>query len=224
MALPAQAVFAAVALGCLLGSRVLRAIGALALGALALLGLDVARHRVVPGANDNASGVAALVALVAAFARDPLERTDVVAVFTDCEETGLGGATAWLGAHRHELDSASTLVVSLDTLGSGEPAVVSRDGALTANYSRDTQSWADRGALRAAVTPPRRVDMVAPTDGSPANHAGLHTLSLTSCAPDGTLGPHYHQPTDTPDNVDYGSVEQCTRLAAGIARVWDSAG
>jgi acetylornithine deacetylase/succinyl-diaminopimelate desuccinylase-like protein len=224
LALPAQAVFAVIAAGCLIGSRMLRAVGAAVLGALMLLGLEAARGRVVPGANDNASGVAALVALMAAFARDPLERTDVIAVFSDCEEVGLGGAAAWLAAHRDELDSTQTLVVSLDTLGSGEPAIVSRDGALTANYARTTQEWADRGALRAAVATPRRIDLVAPTDGSPANHARLHALSLVSCAPDGTLGPHYHRRTDTPATVDYESVEQCTRLAAGIARVWDAAG
>ena len=222
MALLPEAMFALIATGCLVGSRVLRALGATVLGVMTLLGLDVARQRVVPGANDNASGVASLLALMTAFARDPLERTDVIGVFSDCEEVGLGGASAWLAAHGDELDRASTLVVSLDTLGSGEPAVVSRDGALSANYPRATQDWADRGALRAAVPPPRRIDLVAPTDGSPPNHAGLHTLSLVSCAPDGTLGPHYHQPTDTPEHVDHDSVAQCTRLAAGIARVWDS--
>jgi hypothetical protein len=223
MSLVPQTVLALIAIGCLIGSRILRAFGAATLAAMTLLGVDVARRRVVPGANDNASGVAALLALMAAFARDPLEGTEVIGVFSDCEEVGLGGASAWLAAHGDELDRATTLVVSLDTLGSGEPAVVSRDGAVTANYARVTQDWADRGALRAAVSPPRRIDLVAPTDGSPANHAGLHTLSLVSCAPDGTLGAHYHQPSDTPENVDYESVEQCTRLAAGIARVWDAA-
>jgi acetylornithine deacetylase/succinyl-diaminopimelate desuccinylase-like protein len=222
LALTGQAVLAVIAAGCLIGSRVLRAIGALAIAALTLIGLDAARSPLVPGANDNASGVAALAALMAAFARDPLERTDVIGVFSDCEEVGLGGAAAWVRAHRAELDGASTLVVSLDTLGSGEPAVVSRDGALTANYSHATQAWADRGALRAAVAPPRRIDLVAPTDGSPAYHAGLQVLSLTSCAPDGTLGPHYHLPTDLPENVDWDSVDECTRLAGGVARVWDA--
>ena len=222
MALPAQAMFVLIAFACLIGSRVLRALGAGVLGVMALLGLDVARQRVVPGANDNASGVAALLGLMAAFARDPLERTDVIGVFTDCEEVGLGGSTAWVAAHEDELDRASTLVVSLDTLGSGEPAVVSRDGALSANFSTATHDWADRGALRAAVAPPRRIDLVAPTDGSPPNHAGFHTLSLLSCGPDGTLGPHYHQPSDTPENVDFDSVENCAHLAAGIARVWDA--
>ena len=53
---------------------------------------------------------------MAAFSRDPLERTDVIGVFSDCEETGLGGATAWVAARAHELDVDSTLVVSLDWL------------------------------------------------------------------------------------------------------------
>lgn len=222
-ALPWQIALAAIALGSLIGSRLLRLMGGVASAASTLLALDIARSRVVPGANDNASGVAALVALTAAFARDPLERTDVVAIFSDCEEVGLGGIAAWLDAHGAELQPASTLVVSLDTLGSGEPAVVSRDGAVTAVFSSDTQDWADRGALRAAVPPPRRVDLIASTDAIVAHHAGLRALSLVSVDADGTLGRHYHQPSDTPDNVDHESVEHCTRLAAGVARVWDSA-
>ncbi len=223
LALGAQLLIGLVTLGCLAGSRVLRAVGALGLAALTLVGLDVARGRVVPGANDNATGVAALLALVAAFARDPLERTDLVAVFTDCEETGLGGAAAWAAAHSGELAAAGTLVVSLDTLGSGQPAVVTSEG-LTASYARDALEWADRGALRAAVAPPVRTTMAAPTDALAAQHAGLRALSLVSVDENWTLGKHYHRPTDTPENVDWDSVESCTRMAAGIARVWDAAG
>jgi acetylornithine deacetylase/succinyl-diaminopimelate desuccinylase-like protein len=217
-----HAAFALIALGCLLGGRVLRALGGLGLAVFAVAGLDVARNHVVPGANDNATGVASLLALVAALARDPLERTDVVAVFTDCEEVGQGGAAAWVRAHRSELDPARTLVVSLDTLGSGTPAIVGRDGALTAVYRSESKDWADRGALRAAVPPPRRCDLVAPTDAIVAQHAGLRAVSLVSVAADGSLGPHYHLPTDMPANVDWASVDDCTRLAGGIARVWDA--
>jgi hypothetical protein len=223
LGLGAQLALSLVALGCLAGSRIARAAGAAVLGALTLLGVDVARSRIVPGANDNATGVGALLALTAAFARDPLERTDVIAVFTDCEEVGLGGIEAWLEAHGDSLDLAGTLVVSLDTLGSGEPALVKRDGALSATYASENHGWADRGALRAAVAPPRRADLTAPTDAIVAHHAGLRALSLVSVDADGTLGPHYHQPTDTAANVDWHSVHQCTRLAGGIARVWDAA-
>jgi len=219
----AQLLIATVAAGCLLGSRVLRALGALGLAFMTLVGIDVARGRPVPGANDNATGVASLLALVAAFARDPLERTDVIAVFPDCEEVGMGGMEAWVKSHQDQLDKAGTFVVSLDSLGAGEPAVVTRESQLLAVYPRENLDWADRGALRAAVPPPARTSMTATTDAIVAHHAGLRALSIVSIDENGTLGPDYHQMTDTPDKVDYGSVEQCTRLAAGIARVWDAA-
>src|SRR4051812_17090897 len=222
-ALPAQLALLLLALGCAVRSRVLRVLGAIGALAGTLLALDIARSQVVPGANDNASGVAAGLALASAFARDPLERTDIVVLFTDCEEVGQGGMAAWLEAHRSQLDAASTIVVGLDTLGSGEPMVVTRDGAVTTRFSAEGHDWADRGALRAAVDPPRRGALIAPTDPIVAQHAGLRVISLVSADAEGRLGPHYHQPTDTPENVDYDSVESCTRLAAGIARVWDSA-
>ena len=77
--------------------------------------------------------------------------------------------------------------------------------------------------MRAAVNPPRRGALIAPTDPIVAQHNGLRALSIVSADAAGTLGPHYHLPSDTPENVDYDSVESCTKLAAGIARVWDSA-
>ena len=92
----AHVAFAAIALGCLTGLRALRAAGAAALAFVAGVGVDVARSPIVPGANDNATGVASLLTLVAAFARDPLERTEVIALFPDCEEVGMGGTAAWL--------------------------------------------------------------------------------------------------------------------------------
>jgi hypothetical protein len=221
--LPVQLALAVVALGCALGSRVLRAIGGGLVLVATLLGLDLLRNRIVPGANDNATGAAAALALAAAFARDPLPRTNVVLVFTDCEEVGLGGMAAWIEAHGAELDPAGTIVVGLDTLGSGEPMVVTRDGAVTAQYDTEGHAWADRGALRAGVNPPRRGSLIAPTDPIVAQHNGLRALSLVSADTEGTLGPHYHLLSDTPENVDYDSVASCTKLAAGIARVWDSA-
>jgi hypothetical protein len=101
---------------------------------------------------------------------------------------------------------------------------VTKESPLLATYAPADLEWADRGALRAALAPPVRTRMTATTDAIVARHAGLRAISLVSIDDAGTLGPHYHQSTDTPDNVDYQSVDQCTRLAAGIARVWDAAG
>lgn len=217
----AHGAFALVAVGSLIGSRLLRLLGAAALAFGAAAGVDVARSRLVPGASDNASGVAAVLALVAAFARDPLERSDVIAVFPDCEEVGMGGMAAWVAGHRGELDAAGTLVVSLDSLGAGAPVVSTRESPVLAKYRDEDLDWADRGALRAGEPPPRRTSLTLPTDAIVARHAGLRAVSILSKDANGRFA-HYHLPTDTPDNVDYESVAHCTRLAGGIARVWDA--
>ena len=119
---------------------------------------------------------------------------------------------AWVAQHRAELDPARTLVVSLDTLGSGEPAVVTRESPLLAVYRREDLDWADRGALRAGVARPRRSSMAATTDGIMAHHAGLRTVSLVSVDDHSTLGPHYHQASDTPGTLDYAFLAGVTRL------------
>jgi Iap family predicted aminopeptidase len=51
-----------------------------------------------------------------------------------------------------------------------------------------------------------------------ARFAGIPALTLLSVGPDGAFG-DYHLPTDTPDRVDWHSVEACVGLAEGIAEV-----
>jgi hypothetical protein len=68
----------------------------LPLGLVAAFVLDTALRSPVPGANDNASGVAALLALAGRLASDPLDETEVLLVFPGAEEAGMGGMRAFL--------------------------------------------------------------------------------------------------------------------------------
>ncbi|HVE67079.1 MAG TPA: M20/M25/M40 family metallo-hydrolase [Solirubrobacteraceae bacterium] len=190
---------------------------------LALAGYaDIARERTVPGANDNATGVAALLALARRLASEPLEHADVVLLAPGCEESGMGGMAAWLRAHGAALDPARTLVLSLDTLGSGTPIVVEAETTLAPHAYRDEElALAEAGAARAGADPPRRWRVGAWTDAVLARVAGLPAISLLSVGPDG-IYTDWHLPTDTPDRVDFASVEACTRIAEGIAREWDA--
>ena len=76
---------AAVAAGSLLGSRLLTKAGAVLSGGFAAAMLDIGLRKVVPGANDNATGVAVLVAMARALAARPAERTRVMLVSTSEE-------------------------------------------------------------------------------------------------------------------------------------------
>jgi hypothetical protein len=206
-------------LGLALAALGFRRAGA-ALLALSLYGaIDVARSPTVPGASDNATGVAAVIALVDQFVREPLEGTEVVALVPGCEESGMGGMAAWM--RMCELDPARTLVLGLDTLGAGEPAVLAAEGPpRRQRYRPEDLDWADRGAALAGLPPPRRFTIGAWTDPVLALMAGLPTVSLVSLRGSGFT--NYHLPTDTPDRVDWDSVERCVRLAAGIAAAWSA--
>jgi hypothetical protein len=207
-------------------SRAGRALRAVAGGSLAYgvaMAADIARSPSVPGASDNATGVAGVLALVGRYAADPLPGTELVAVLPGCEESGMGGMRAWLARARPELDPATTLVLGLDTLGAGEPIVARAEGSLWPwRYREPDLDWADRGAERAGLPRPRRVQLGGWTDPLLAVHAGLPAVSLLSAK--GSWFTNYHQPTDTPDRVDWDSVGACVQLAAGTAEAWSEAG
>ena len=168
--------------------------------------LDQARSATVPGANDNATGVAALLALVERYAREPLEGTEVVAVTPGSEESGLGGMRAWLDGV--SLDRDSTLVICLDTLGSGEPVVASAEGGL----------WPVRYDTSLVPAGVRRYRVGGWTDAALARLAGLRTISLLSVKGNGF--PNYHLPSDTPEKVDFSCVDACLELADTVVREW----
>lgn len=136
----------------------------------------------------------------------------------------MGGMAAWLRtAQARSLDPASTLVLGLDTLGAGEPVVLRAEGPPRRQRYREADlAWADAGADRAGLSRPRRFTIGGWTDPVLALMAGLPAISLLSVS--GTGFTNYHLPTDTPDRVDWESVEWCARLALGIAEVWSGGG
>lgn len=184
--------------------RVLLGVGALAL-------LDTAARRPVPGASDNASGVAAVLAL-AARGRRP--ETEVWVVLPGAEESGMDGMRAFLAAHADELREREHLVLGLDTLGSGTPAVLTHEGGILPH------AYAPEDV---ALVPDdvERWRLGAWTDPILARFAGLRTISLISRNADGGFS-NYHLPSDTPDRVDWDSVEACVDVAERTISAWAS--
>jgi hypothetical protein len=214
---PAFAAAGLVALGSLLGLRLPRLVGGAIFAGGALAAVQCARSPVVPGASDNASGVAGVIALAELYAGEPLDATEVLIVVPGCEESGMGGMRAWMEDAGRRLDARSTLVVGLDTLGAGEPVVATGEG-MTGHYREEDLAWADRGAERAGLPAPRRFRLGGWTDPLVAVNAGLPAVSLLSIRDGGFT--NYHLPTDTPERVDWQSVETCVKLAAGVVGAW----
>ena len=202
------------AIGFLLVALGLRRLGSGLLAASVLADLDIARSPTVPGASDNATGVAAILALAERFAADPLDGAEVVIVSTGCEESGMGGMAAFL---RKKGDGPLFCVVGLDTLGAGTPIVARAEGTiLTHRYRDEDLELADAGARRAGLEPPQRWRIGGWTDPILARFAGLPTISMLSMGPG--YFPNYHWMTDVPEAVDWDCAGRCVAIADGIAR------
>jgi acetylornithine deacetylase/succinyl-diaminopimelate desuccinylase-like protein len=202
----------------LTGRRRLKGLGTFfATGATAAMA-DIGARGVVPGANDNLSAVAVLVALGHALDERPLEGVRVILLSTGAEEGFMEGMQAFGRRHFPSLPRATTEFVCLECLGSPQLCVVEGEGMLRMRYY-DERS---RGALAAAaatagVELKRGLRTVAATDGLISLRAGYPTCTLGGV--DETKFPaNYHWPTDTPDNLCWGSIEGAVAVCEAYLR------
>ena len=207
-----------VLLGVAANARPLRRAGMALCASIVAVFADTARRPPVPGANDNGSGVAAVLGVASDVAGDGPEDLRVVLLSTGSEETMLEGMSAFLRRHRDELDPTRTLVVCLDMVGWDRLLVRESEGVLRRYGSRPQDVELVLEAARAAgveiaVAPPGP----APSDGLAARWMGLPTILLSSVAEDGGY-PHYHRQTDVPENVNVETVVAGRRLCTELVR------
>jgi hypothetical protein len=198
-----------------LGGRASRTLAAGLLGLSTALVADQALRPSVPGANDNATGVAGVLALVERLAAERPDWLEVLALAPGCEESGMGGMSAWLRSAAPGLDPETTLVLGLDTIGSGEPIVLEAEGGVwRVRYRAKDVSRAERAAGTAGVRL-RRWRIGGWTDPVLARLAGFPAISLLSVRDGGF--PNYHRPSDIPARVDFPCVARCLDVAHAIA-------
>jgi hypothetical protein len=216
------------ALAALVGSRALGRIGAvLGVGYLCAM-LDIASRRVVPGANDNATGVAALLSVAHSFAADPPDGVRVIVLFPGSEESFMEGMSAYMRRHGEDLSAERTSVVCLDTVGSPELVLLEGEGMLRMrDYPPQFRALVASCADEAGVELLRGLRLRNATDGVIALRAGYPSAMLGS-VDEFKIPTDYHWPTDTPDRVDYSTVADaarvCRRLIERLAATRQGAG
>ncbi len=172
------------------------------------------RGEVFYGADDNASGVAALIEcarMVAESGRKP--RHTLLFVAFDAEEEGLLGST-----HLAERISAQNIkaMVNLDMVGRLEGGALTVEGVGTiAGCKELSVALATRHSLPIATEDFERYDTT--TDTEPFAKRSIPTLALTT-------GRHgdYHRTTDTPEKIDLRGLERVTLFVANLLHEVDS--
>jgi hypothetical protein len=193
-----------------------------------------------PGANDNASGVAAMLALARCFAGKPTGKTLRFVAFVNEEppffQTDKMGSVVY-AKRCQERDDRITAMISLETIAcfSDEPGSQKYPAPglglfypSKGNFIGFASNTGSRSLLRAAVSAFRQAGRI-PCEGAalPAavpgigwsDHwsfwqSGYPAIMVTDTAP--FRYPHYHEPTDTPDKLDY---DRFALVVSGMASV-----
>ena len=129
------------------------------------------------------------------------------------------GMRGFARRHLDALDRATTDVLCLECLGSPQPVVVEGEGMLWMNrYDEGAREALAGAAADAGVPVMRGLETVLATDGLIAHRAGFRTATLASVDPTVKLPTNYHSPSDVPDNLDWGTVADCTRIVEAWVR------
>jgi hypothetical protein len=207
-----------VAAGSLLGSRTILRSGAVVSAGSAVAFADIAARQPVPAANDNATGVAVLVALARRLREEPVGGLRVVLVSCGSEESFQQGVRAWGRRWFPRLPTDRTWFLNMETVGSPELVLLEGEGPLRvrdyrSGFKEQVAAWArERGVelrrnLRSSTT----------TDALIPHRAGYPTANFVSVTPWKALA-NYHWPSDVPENVDFSTVAQAAEVAETVVR------
>ncbi len=210
---------AMVAAGSLTGRRKLAAFGAFwsALGAAVME--DIERGEIVPGASDNLTALAAMVALAEALRERPIQGLRVIFASCGAEEVLQGGIYGFCNGRLAELDREHTWVLNLDTLGSPQLVLLEGEGPIVMEDFFDVgfRDLIARLADRERIPMRRGMRSRNSTDSVVPSRMGYPTACLVSVNRHKALD-NYHLPSDTSENVAYPTVAAATDLVEAVAR------
>jgi hypothetical protein len=185
---------------------------------------DIARSEVVPGANDNLSGVAALIGVAEALVRRPPADIRVILLSAGAEESFEEGSQAFLRRHRAELDAQTTHVIAIDSVGSPRLILVEGEGMLKqTEYDRPLKDTIERAADQAGI-PIIREHWLSFGSDALAGIRGGYPSALVASFDEFKLPANYHWPTDVPDNVDFSTVDEAVTVIEGAVRLLGASG
>jgi hypothetical protein len=209
-----------VAAGALLGRRGLVKLGMGLAGLSAAAFSQIGASPVVPGANDNLTGVATILGVAERLREDPVEGVRVVLLSAGSEESFMEGSRAFLRRHAARLSPPHTRILAVDTVGSSAELVAAESEGMIVQSEYDLELKEDLSAAAAdaGVHLRRGLKLSFATDALPALRAGYRAAMLGSVN-EFKVPSNYHKPTDTADNVDYDRVGEAVALCDALIRL-----
>lgn len=160
------------------------------------------------GADDNASGVGALLTAAERLAADPPRRSVVFVAFTG-EELGLLGSSRYADAPAVPLER-TTAMLNLDMVGrlGADPLIVYGTGT--------AEEW--EGILADANRPLGLSLVFEATGYGPSDHTSFYTRDVPVLHFFTNVHGDYHRPSDDWEKIDVEGVEKVAELVARVVR------
>lgn len=162
------------------------------------------------GADDNASGTAAVLAVADALAKfaQPRRRHVLIALWS-AEEIGLVGSSAFVANPPIPIEQIAAYL-NFDMVGRMQ------DNRLVVQAVGSSPVWGrllERANVTAGFDLATQADPYLPTDSASFNQAGVVTLNFTT-------GAHgdYHKPSDTSDKINFEDLNRIVAMAAAMIR------
>jgi hypothetical protein len=160
------------------------------------------------GADDNASGTAAVLAIGEALSKQP-RRRNVLLDFWSGEELGMLGSTAFTARPPVPIDQIAAYL-NFDMVGRMQ------DNKLVVQAAGTSPVWSkllEQANVAGGFDLQVQQDPYQPTDVASFNQAGVPSLAFFT-------GSHvdYHRPTDTADKINYEDLDRVVLFASSIAR------
>ncbi|HTI40572.1 MAG TPA: M28 family peptidase [Vicinamibacterales bacterium] len=158
------------------------------------------------GADDNASGTAAVLAIAETLSKTPMRRNVMFTLWSG-EEIGLVGSSAFVMNPPVPLNQVAAYI-NFDMVGRMQNNKLAADGV------GSSPIWArilERANVAAGFDLAANADPYQPTDSSNFNQSGLPTLFFTTGS-----HPDYHRPSDTADKIDYEDLDRIVDFAAAV--------
>jgi hypothetical protein len=198
----------------------LQAVPTIVLIVAGFLLIDIALSDIVPGAYDNASGVAAVLSAADELTANPPENLDVWIVLAGSEESFCEGSRAFVRAHRKEFDRANTAFVNVDSVSYGGVAYEISQGPVI-SLPHDPQLIELCEALSAAGQSARPIRHPLLDDAMPARVRRFRAITLRTTDEGGNLAPWYHTHEDVPERVDSKALARASDFVVSLARLLD---
>jgi len=181
----------------------------------------VLRNEIVPGANDDLSGVASLPVLARRLKDSQPDDVEYVFAVTGCEEASLGGADALARDMEGVWDKENTVILGLDGLTNGDLVFLNPEGEI---IPTPVPGWLCDAVDTVARSEKRFEHVKAfeiPVGGSDVAAflvRDYEGLCLATIDPEIGAPKHYHQPGDTPENLDMDTLMESIDFAEALVK------